>query len=90
MQCSNYSAGLLTGSLCRPLCDSREITFLDCLGHGVKLHVFLAEWRGYKVVLKSPSKAATHSEAVAHVEAHFTQGVAVLTKKQFIKQVLNS
>lgn len=53
MQCFNYSKGIFTGSLCPALCDTREITFKKCLGHGVKKHVLLAEWNGDTVVLKT-------------------------------------
>ena len=33
MQCGNYSKGLITGSLCSPLCDTHDIKFEKCLGH---------------------------------------------------------
>ena len=32
---------------------SKEIKLKRCLGHGVKLHVLQAEWKGLNVVLKS-------------------------------------
>lgn len=55
----NYSTGLVTGSLCRPLCDTKEIVFRKCLGHGVKLYVLEAEWNGATIVLKTPKILGT-------------------------------
>ncbi len=49
----------MTGSLCGPLCDSKEIRFKKCLGHGGKLHVLEAEWNGDIIVLKTPKPVGT-------------------------------
>ncbi len=48
----------MTGSLCEPLCVRKQIQLKKCLGHGVKLHVLLAEWRQKLVVLKSSKPLA--------------------------------
>ena len=61
IQCTNYSSGLITGSLCEPLCETREILFRRCLGHGVKLHVLQATWREETVILKTPKSLGTES-----------------------------
>ena len=61
MQCGNYSEGLITGSLCSPLCDTRDIKFEKCLGHGNKLHVLKAKLRGKPIVLKTSKPLGTRS-----------------------------
>ena len=61
MQCRNYSEGLITGSFCGPLCDTHEIEFEKCLGHGIKLHVLNANWRGKPVILKTSKPLGTLS-----------------------------
>lgn len=61
MQCRNYSKRLISGSLCGPLCDTHELQFDKCLGHGVKLHVLRATWNGSKVVLKTPNALGSNS-----------------------------
>ena len=61
MQCRNYSEGLITGSVCSPLCDTRDIEFEKCLGHGIKLHVLRAKWRGKPVILKTSKPLGTRS-----------------------------
>ena len=59
VQCNNYSKGLITGSLCKPLCETKEIEFKKCLGHGIKLHVLRARWKTTTIVLKT-SKTLGH------------------------------
>ena len=61
LQCQNYSKGLITGSLCSSFCDTHELQFEKCLGHGIKLHVLRAKMKGNKVVLKIPKKLGSHS-----------------------------
>ncbi len=54
MQCANYSEGLVAGSLCEPLCKTKELKFTKCLGaHLLKLYVFEAEMNGKPVIIKS-------------------------------------
>ena len=84
MQCRNYSNGWITGSLCKPLCVTKEIQFQRCLGHGVKLHVLQAVWNGNIIIIKSP-KALGSRLAKIHLE---DSGKDVkLTRKEFIAQV---
>ena len=53
-QCKCYQQGELTGSVCKPLCDSKEITYLNSLRNGKnKVAVILAKWGQKKVVLKA-------------------------------------
>jgi hypothetical protein len=61
MQCRNYSEDLVTGSLCSPLCDTHDIEFEKCLGHGIKLHVLKAKWSEKSVVLKTSKPLGTRS-----------------------------
>ena len=61
MQCRNYSEGLITGSLCSPLCDHNDLEFEKCLGRGSKLHVLKAKWKGKPVILKTSKPLGTHS-----------------------------
>lgn len=61
LQCQNYSKGLISGSLCGPLCDTKEIQFDKCLGHGIKLHVLRAIWKGNRVILKTPKVLGSRS-----------------------------
>ena len=54
VQCNRYANGQITGSLCKPLCATREIQFQKCVGGGfVKLNVIQAEWNRKKVILKT-------------------------------------
>lgn len=74
--------GKVTGSLCEPLCVSREIQFKRCLGHGVKLHVLEAEWNAHTIVLKAP-KGLGSKRARAHLKS---VGMKFdLTKENFIQ-----
>lgn len=90
MQCTNYSSGLITGSLCRPLCETREIEFEKCLGHGVKLHVLRAKWNGKKVILKTPKELGS-TIAVRHAMNSLIPGSQSkdfrMTRKEFIQRV---
>ena len=61
MQCRNYSEGLITGSLCSPLCDHNDLEFEKCLGRGSKLHVLKAKWKGKPVFLKTSKPIGTRS-----------------------------
>jgi hypothetical protein len=91
-QCSNYSRGLTTGSLCRSLCETKEIEFEKCLGHGVKLHVLRARWKDNTVILKTP-KYLGSSIAVRHAIDSLLPGSPLgkegftMTKKTFIERV---
>ena len=55
----NYTRGIVAGSICEPLCVTKEIKFRNCLGHGVKLHVLETEWNGDTVVLKTHKPLGT-------------------------------
>ena len=91
-QCSNYSRGLITGSLCRPLCETKEIEFENCLGHGVKLHVLRARWKDSTVILKTPKQLGS-SIAVRHAINSLLLGSQLekegftMTRKTFIERV---
>lgn len=55
-QCTLYKKELATGSLCHPLCDTKDITSLTCHSFsGSKKAVFSAEWQNTKLVFKSAS-----------------------------------
>ena len=74
----------MSGSLCRPLCVTKEIQFTQCLGHGVKAHVLQAEWRGRSVVLKS-TKPIRESVFATYFINETDQ--REMTKLQFIRDV---
>ena len=42
----------------------KEVEFVKCLGHGVKLHVLLAQWASNTVVLKTTGFINNRSVAV--------------------------
>lgn len=71
---------MASGSICKPLCITKEIVFQSCLGHGVKLHVLEAEWNGNKVVLKTP-KPLRSDAAVIMTDALFPSN----TRKEDVK-----
>ena len=55
-QCKRYQQGEITGSVCKPLCDSKEISYSHCLRIGKdKVMVVLATWGQRKIVLKAAS-----------------------------------
>lgn len=76
---------MVTGSLCEALCVTREVEFVRCLGHGVKLHVLEARWGANTVVLKTP-KELGHPRASSHLDSpdKFTR---IITKQEFIREV---
>ena len=88
MQCRNYSQGLVTGSLCSPLCDHNDIKFEKCLGHGNKLHVLKAKWRGKPVILKTSKPLGTCS--FRDLSFHFSKPLNHnfnITQQEFIEAV---
>ena len=84
-QCRDYLNGLVGGSLCEPLCVRKEVEFVRCLGHGVKLHVLLAEWAANTVVLKT-AKPLGHHRATAHLDRP-DKYKRIISKQEFIKEV---
>ena len=80
----------MTGSLCRPLCETKEIEFEECLGHGVKLHVLRAKWNGKTVILKTV-KPLGSGIAVSHVVNSLLPGESphsfTMTRKVFVEKV---
>ena len=86
LQCSNYTAGKISGSLCKPLCITKEVEFKSCLGHGVKLHVLEAEWNGERVVLKAP-KGLGSSGAIQRTDALFPRN-NTKNRKMFLEDLI--
>ena len=74
----------MAGSLCKPLCVTKEIEFTRCLGHGVKAHVLQAEWRGRNLVLKSTKPIR---EGVLATNFENETNHRKMTKAQFIRDV---
>ena len=64
LQCANYSQGLISGSFCPKLCSEGSVTYVKCLGHGVKPHVLLMKYRGSDIILKA--KRSTTSSTVRY------------------------
>ena len=73
------------GSLCEPLCVRREVEFVRCLGHGVKLHVLLAHWAANTVVLKT-AKPSGSRRAARHLD-HPDKQTRIISKQEFITEV---
>lgn len=88
VQCRNYSKGLITGSLCSPLCDTHEIKFEKCLGHGVKLHVLRAEWNGNTIVLKTPKPLGTRAvRSLSAIASDTAREDFKMTQEEFMESV---
>ena len=77
--------GAVTGSLCEPLCVRREVEFVRCLGHGVKMHVLQAQWGPNTIVLKTP-KPLGDKMATLHLERP-GKYMRKITKEEFIREV---
>ena len=77
--------GIITGSLCIPLCHTKEIKFKQCLGHGVKLHVLEAEWKGNAIVLKT----TTFLEGILPMWVTDVRDNFTVTTKYFVHHVRN-
>ena len=84
-QCRDYASGVVGGSLCEPLCVRREVEFVRCLGHGVKMHVLQAQWAGNTVVLKTNDLIDNHTAAM-HVYWERDRH-RVITRDEFIREV---
>lgn len=66
-QCSEYEQGKAHGNLCKPLCETRDVTVLSCQSmHKGKVAVFTAEWNGTIVVIKS------HREKSDYIPLYWT------------------
>ena len=63
----------------------KEVEFVRCVGHGVKLHVLLAQWAATTVVLKT-AKPLNNERATSHLERpdKFSR---TITKQEFIREV---
>ena len=73
------------GSLCEPLCVRREVEFVRCLGHGVKLHVLLAHWAANTVVLKT-DKPLNNRTVAMHLN-WYTDHNRLISKQEFVHKV---
>jgi len=52
--CHEYQQGKAHGNLCRPICETGDVSVLSCQSmHKGKVAVFTAEWNGTIVVIKS-------------------------------------
>ncbi len=72
--CSDFSRGLLSGDLCRPLCSSRGDSLLDfraggCVSfHVFKSLVFEAEWNGQQVWLVTTDDVKMYNSQTRLIE----------------------
>jgi hypothetical protein len=82
--CRDYLSGVVGGSLCEALCVRKEVEFVRCLGHGVKLHVLLAQWAANRVVLKT-AKPLGHTRATSHLNRPDKLS-RVISKQEFVKE----
>ena len=76
----------VTGSLCKPLCVTKEVQLKRCLGHAVKLHVLEAEWNGLKVILKT-SEYFGHEWTPEVLPHGVSEDDFKLTTAEFVKHV---
>ena len=52
-QCGRYATGFIAGSLCEPLCITREIHIQKCIGaHELKSYVLQADWNSKSLIIK--------------------------------------
>lgn len=83
---------IVAGSLCGPLCITKEMELKSCLGHGVKMHVLEAYWNGLRVVLKAKEPLGSKL-SVWSVNGLLPLGVSKedfkLTTAEFIYHVCN-
>ena len=82
LQCRDYMNGQVTGSLCEPLCVRREVEFVRCVGHRVKVHVLQAQWAANTIILKTLTPVGF---AMGHTEQDLHQ--KKITKEEFIQNV---
>lgn len=60
--CHLHRKGEAIGSLCKPLCDDKQIHSLTCHAfHAGKEAVFSAEWEGTRMVFKASKKATSEN-----------------------------
>ncbi len=101
LQCAGYTDGEVAGSLCKPLCETKEINITKCIGgHGVKPLVLVAERKAKPVIIKSVRPYLLHSERIRYLRnlrplgydpskldiPEYVNEFAKLTRGQFIKQ----
>ena len=79
--CNNFSLGLISGSLCIPLCSS-NIFVQSCLGHGVKDNVILAVWENTQLILKS------HQSQLESTIENLSSATSHLFAVKLVKQLL--
>ena len=80
---------MVGGSLCEPLCVKKEVEFIQCLGHGVKVHVLLAEWAGNYVVLKMTEPVSNLSIVSLHLD-WYNDHHRLIPKEEFVHKVIRS
>ena len=66
-----YTNGLVTGSVCKPLCEEAEISYHDCLSHRSDFYVMLVRWNGTTVVLKANVAARTPPPLASYDEKRY-------------------
>ena len=64
---------------------TKEVEFVKCLGHGVKMHVLEAQWAANTVILKT-AKPLGNERATSHLQ-HPDKYSRIITKQEFIKAV---
>ena len=81
-QCDRYERGSVAGSLCEPLCTSREIQYSQCNPEGKnKVFVAQARWKKREVVLKSMKAMKLVSKLL--------EQYTTLTAEEFKRKVIN-
>ena len=85
-QCRDYLNGAVGGSLCEPLCVTKEVEFVKCLGHGVKMHVLKAQWAANTIILKTTEPVSNYSLVAQHLQWYRDHN-RLISKDEFVHQV---
>ena len=64
----------------------KEVEFVRCLGHGVKMHVLLAQWTVSSVVLKTSEPATNYSVVARHLQWH-SDHHRLISRQEFVREV---
>ena len=95
-QCGRYATGYIAGSLCEPLCTTREIHVQKCIGaHGLKPFVLQAEWNSKSLIIKRFWHLRPDSVISSNLLSEMHDGIDVrhnnswsfqLTQEEFLKK----
>ena len=95
-QCDSYAKGYVAGSLCEPLCTTREIHVQKCIGaHKTKTFVLQAEWNSKLIILKTVRHLNPNGIMSSNLLSEMHDGIDVrhnnswsfqLTQEEFLRK----